>query len=250
VGTALFFALSLTAGTTHAQVPSVGHALARPLLRHARPLHGHNSLLNITANQGDITYLAAAPPALCATYKHNPYAKVAPNVEMINRDTTVKVGTQKGCKAAQNETTIAVNPENPNNIVAGTNDYRIYNAREKRNDGSGGAYTSQDCGTTWSTQFLGTYTCVQSCSPSSGNANWTSNIAGNANSGQDTVTITNFGGNNKTVTAGVDYSGNIYLLAGPNGGLVGQGKLVNNVLTITYTTTSGGYICTATMTKP
>jgi hypothetical protein len=110
-------------------------------------------------------------------------------------------------------------------------------------------YLGNDCGTTWSTQFLGTYTCVQSCSPSSGNANWTSNIAGNANSGQDTVTITNFGGNNKTVTAGVDYNGNIYLLAGPNGGLVGQGKFVNNILSITYTTTSGGYICTATMTK-
>ncbi len=149
VGTALFFALSLTVSTTHAHVLSVGHAVARPLLRHARPLHGHNALLKVTADQGDIIDPVGAPPALCATYKRNPYANAAPNVDMINRDTTVQVGTLKGCKAPQDETTIAVNPENPNNIVAGTNDYRIYNAREKRNDGSGWAYTSQDGGTTW-----------------------------------------------------------------------------------------------------
>jgi len=154
VSTALFFALSLTVGTAHALVPSVGHAVARPLLRYARPLHGHNSLLNTTAGHDDGQDPVGAPPALCTRYKSNPYANAAPNVDMISGDTTVQVGTQKGCKAPQNETTIAVNPENPNNIVAGTNDYRIYNAREKRNDGSGWAYTSQDGGATWSDVLL------------------------------------------------------------------------------------------------
>lgn len=111
----------------------------------------HNPLLNVTANEDDITdpTVAAAPAALCATYTSNPYAKPAPNVDMINGDTTVAVGTQTGCKAAQNETTIVVNPENPRNIVGGTNDYRVFNSREDRNDSSGWAYTSFDGGKTW-----------------------------------------------------------------------------------------------------
>ena len=67
----------------------------------------------------------------------NPYRKVAPNVDQIVGDTIVKSGSQTGCSAAQNENTIAVNPANPNNLVAGTNDYRIFNTREQRNDSSG-----------------------------------------------------------------------------------------------------------------
>ena len=47
------------------------------------------------------------------------------------------------------ETTIATNPFNPKNLVAGTNDYRIFNPRENRNDGSGWAYTTFDGGKTW-----------------------------------------------------------------------------------------------------
>lgn len=109
----------------------------------------YNALLNSTADQGDIADPAAAPPALCASYTTNPYAKPFPNVDMINGDTTVTVGTQTGCKAAQNETTIAANPRDPRNLVAGTNDYRIFNSRENRNDGSGWAYTTKDGGRTW-----------------------------------------------------------------------------------------------------
>jgi hypothetical protein len=70
-------------------------------------------------------------------------------VDLINGDTTVSVGSQKGCQAAQNETTVSTNPENPLNLVAGTNDYRAFNSRENRNDGSGWAYTSFDGGQTW-----------------------------------------------------------------------------------------------------
>ncbi|MET3806845.1 hypothetical protein ABIB25_003865 [Nakamurella sp. UYEF19] len=79
----------------------------------------------------------------------NPYQKIAPNVDQIVGDTIVGVGSQTGCSAAQNENTIAVNPENPDNLVAGTNDYRIFNSREQRNDGSGYAYTTFDGGKTW-----------------------------------------------------------------------------------------------------
>jgi hypothetical protein len=89
--------------------------------------------------------------ALCQQYigKPNPYANPAPNVDQITGDAIVSTGTQTGCSTAQNETTIAVNPYNPKNLVAGTNDYRVFNTREQRNDGSGWAYTSFDGGRTW-----------------------------------------------------------------------------------------------------
>lgn len=89
--------------------------------------------------------------ALCQSGvgKPNPYRKVAPNVDQIVGDPLVTVGSQTGCSTAQNENTIAVNPENPNNLVAGANDYRIFNTRTQRDDASGFAYTSFDGGKTW-----------------------------------------------------------------------------------------------------
>jgi hypothetical protein len=80
----------------------------------------------------------------------NPYPNPSPNVDMIHGDTTVSVGSQQGCQAAQNETSVATNPFNPLNLVAGANDYRVFNSRENRNDGSGWAYTTFDGGRTWS----------------------------------------------------------------------------------------------------
>lgn len=94
--------------------------------------------------------------ALCQDYlgAPNPYANPAPNVDAIHGDTTVPVGSQAGCQAAQNETTIAVNPYNPLNLVAGANDYRGFNSRENRNDGTGVAYTTFDGGKTWTNVTL------------------------------------------------------------------------------------------------
>ncbi|GIH17623.1 sialidase family protein [Rugosimonospora africana] len=89
--------------------------------------------------------------ALCQDYigKPNPYRDPAPNLDLIKGDTVVPVGSQAGCSSAQNETTIAVNPYNPRNVVAGSNDYRIFNDREQRNDSTGVALTSFDGGRTW-----------------------------------------------------------------------------------------------------
>ena len=94
--------------------------------------------------------------ALCQDFvgKPNPYRNPAPNVDQIVGDTTVTIGSQAGCSSAQNETTIAVNPANPRNIVAGTNDYRVFVDREQRNDSTGWAYTSFDGGKTWKNQVL------------------------------------------------------------------------------------------------
>jgi hypothetical protein len=97
-----------------------------------------------------------AQSALCQSYlgRPNPYPDPAPNVDQIVGDTVVPVGSQAGCSAAQNETTIAVNPSNPNNIVAGANDYRLFNSREGRNDSNSFAYTSFDGGQTWANVAL------------------------------------------------------------------------------------------------
>src|SRR5262249_21727109 len=109
----------------------------------------HNPLLKqVLGEEGDELVEPPALSALCQEFlgQPNPYPAPAPNVNQIVGDTVVPVGSQTGCNAAQNETTIAVNPENPRNLVAGANDYRVFNSRENRNDSSGWAYTSFDGG--------------------------------------------------------------------------------------------------------
>jgi hypothetical protein len=117
------------------------HAVPNPLLK------------QVFSEQGDEDQKGEPPDvsALCQSFlgKPNPYHALAPNVDAINGDTTVTVGSQTGCSAAQNETTIAVDPADPNRIVAGSNDYRNFNSREQRNDSSGWAYASRDGGRTW-----------------------------------------------------------------------------------------------------
>jgi hypothetical protein len=117
-----------------------------------------NELLYDTLKEGEDEGDGEAPnlSALCQDYlgHPNPYGNPAPNVDMIHGDATVPVGSQAGCQSAQNETSIAVNPFNPLNLVAGTNDYRGFNSRENRNDGTGVAYTTTDGGKTWTNVVL------------------------------------------------------------------------------------------------
>lgn len=138
--------------------PGTGPAKSKANLRHAHPLHGQNGTLLPEGDEGDDDTIDSTPSlsALCQSYLggSNPYANPAPNVDMIVGDATVTVGSQTGCQTAQNETTIAVNPANPNNLVGGTNDYRYFNTREGRFDGSGLAYTSFDGGATWANVVL------------------------------------------------------------------------------------------------
>ena len=126
-------------------------AAAQPRARHNNP----NPLLRETlAEEEEQETDDPALSALCQDFinQPNPYHDPAPNVDQINGDTIVPIGSQAGCSAAQNETTIAVNPHNPRNLVAGANDYRVFNTREQRNDSSGWAYTSFDGGRTWLNQ--------------------------------------------------------------------------------------------------
>jgi hypothetical protein len=126
-------------------------AAATPL---ARAALFPNGVLSKGGDPGDDdTAISLAPnlSALCQSYigHLNTYGNPRPNVDQINDDQFVLAGTQLGCNTAQNETTIAVNPSNPRNLVAGTNDYRVFNTRENRNDGSGYAYTTFDGGRSW-----------------------------------------------------------------------------------------------------
>ncbi len=128
---------------------ATSHAASRATARHTVP----NPLLaEQFANSGDDDNGDdPAVSALCQSYLGHPtpYHPLAPNVDTISGDGLNPVGSQTGCSTAQNETTVAVNPANPRNIVAGSNDYRLFNSRENRTDASGWAYTSLDGGRTW-----------------------------------------------------------------------------------------------------
>jgi hypothetical protein len=117
----------------------------------------HNELLaKVLSEHEDEDFDAPNLTALCQSFigRPNPYRNPAPNVDQILGDTIVPVGSQTGCSTAQNETSIAVNPANPRNIVAGANDYRLFNTREQRNDSYGVAYTTFDGGRTWTNVLL------------------------------------------------------------------------------------------------
>lgn len=78
------------------------------------------------------------------------YGPLGSNVDAIVGDALNNSGFSNfGCTTAQNETTIAVNPTNPRNLIAGANDYRVCCDFDGLNDGTGWAYSSFDGGATW-----------------------------------------------------------------------------------------------------
>jgi hypothetical protein len=79
----------------------------------------------------------------------NPYAPTT-NVDVISGDALNNSGFSNfGCTTPQNETTVAVNPMNPDNVIAGANDYRTCCDFTALNDASGWAYASFDGGSHW-----------------------------------------------------------------------------------------------------
>src|SRR6266702_3463204 len=82
------------------------------------------------------------------------------NVDVIRSNDVTQQATINGVSVntcnpgkdtAQNETTIAASGST---LVAGVNDYRLYEPSENRYDSSGGFYRSTDGGTGWSAGFL------------------------------------------------------------------------------------------------
>lgn len=117
----------------------------------SNPFHEYSGVPGLKLGYGDL-------PAQCQSYDNaanaNPFAPFVTNVNIIANDNyNVGVGVNQGCRTPQNETTIAVNPANPNNLVAGANDYRdccVVSGGTLRNDGSGWVYVSMDGGASWS----------------------------------------------------------------------------------------------------
>jgi hypothetical protein len=127
--------------------------MAKPLARAKNPLLGQGG------DPGDDDTFVSQDPtlsALCSSYagQLGLYPPPVPDVDAIVGDSLVATGSQKGCDTAQDETAIATNPANFKNLVAGSNDYRVFNAREGGFDGSGWAYTTFDGGQTWTNTVL------------------------------------------------------------------------------------------------
>ena len=94
-----------------------------------------------------------AAAGLCRSASTIPlaYGPLAPTeVDAINGDVVNHSGFSNfGCTTPQNETTVATNPTNANNLIAGSNDYRVCCDFTGLNDGTGWAYYSIDGGQTW-----------------------------------------------------------------------------------------------------
>jgi hypothetical protein len=101
-------------------------------------------------DEGLDTPLAAV--GLCHSAPFNTVSGYAPtsDVDAIVGDAVNNSGASNlGCRTPQNETTIAVDPNNPNHVVSGANDYRVCCDFTGLNDSTAWAYTSWDGGKTW-----------------------------------------------------------------------------------------------------
>jgi hypothetical protein len=72
------------------------------------------------------------------------------NVNVIANDALTANGDEAGCFTPQDEPTIAANPLDPRNLVAGANDFRTCCDANDDNNSTGWAYVSKDGGATWS----------------------------------------------------------------------------------------------------
>jgi hypothetical protein len=96
-----------------------------------------------------------APDVATGLCRWNPFTlpgAYAPtsDIDAIVGDPINNSGTSNfGCNTPQNETAIAVDPGNPNHVVAGSNDYRVCCDFTGLNDSTAWAYTSFNGGATW-----------------------------------------------------------------------------------------------------
>jgi hypothetical protein len=106
--------------------------------------------LNQGPGHGRDTPLAAA--GLCRSAPFDTTTVYAPttDVNAIVGDPVTDTGTSNlGCRSPQNETAIAVDPTDPEHLVAGANDYRVCCNGAGTNDPTGWAYVTFDAGATW-----------------------------------------------------------------------------------------------------
>ena len=122
-----------------------------------------SGLAGLSRGISDRPATGAAAFASAARSSRPTRVAVGANVNVIGSNDVVQQATingvavktcNPGMETAQNETTIAANPGNPDDLVAGANDYRLYEPSENRYDASGGFYQSSDGGASWSAGFL------------------------------------------------------------------------------------------------
>ncbi len=149
----VFLVLVVLVGSTAMNAAAANGPTPRQVI--SNPFHEYSGIPGLKLGYGDVL-------AQCQTYNNvanaNPYLPFVTNVNaIVNDNYNLGAGVNQGCRTAQNETVIAVNPANPNNLVAGANDYRdccVVSAGTLRNDGSGWVYVSFDGGLTWTNQKL------------------------------------------------------------------------------------------------
>jgi hypothetical protein len=90
--------------------------------------------------------------SLCSA--HNQVPVETGNVNLIANDGYTFQGSNRGCSTPQNEPSIAVNPLDPRNLVAGANDFRLCCDGDGQNGSTGWAYYSKDGGATWTDVLL------------------------------------------------------------------------------------------------
>jgi len=125
--------------------------------------HSHFALSGLPA-QSRGPRVALSPPTRGVAYagpaRSAANVTAGTNVDVVGSNDVVQQATINGTSvftcnpgkgAAQNETTIAASGST---LVAGANDYRLYEPSENRYDASGGFYRSSDGGRTWSAGFL------------------------------------------------------------------------------------------------
>jgi len=125
----------LTLGALLAAVAALPTGAAAQPNTAAKPASFTTLPINVGANQsvivGDVTNLPGNP----GEHSNGPACFV-------------------GDETPQNETTISVDPTNPDNLIGGANDYRFFVESEQRFDGAAAAYVSHDGGATWSNEFM------------------------------------------------------------------------------------------------
>jgi hypothetical protein len=93
-----------------------------------------------------------AAVGLCRSAPFNTSFAYAPTTDInaiVNDPVNNSGASNLGCRTPQNETAIAVDPTNPNHIVAAANDYRVCCDFTALNDSTGWAYVSFNGGATW-----------------------------------------------------------------------------------------------------
>jgi hypothetical protein len=199
------------------------------------------------------------------------------NVNVVAGSDVKQLGTINGvnvqtCNAnkqtAQNETTIAVNPSNGSYLVAGVNDYRLYEPTERRYDGSGGVFRSTNGGTSWTAGYLPGLVRANSAAPgpyqSAGDPSvaaspsgvfWYANLAFNRADNANAVAVSRSTDNGGTwathfvlqtsATAGATLFNDKEWVAADNhfaSTSVYYGKVAYVTWTQFHTTTSGSYV--------